>query len=86
MSSKDNIKAEEGLIEQLINDRYRIEALLGRGNVGVVYRAVVLVEVTVVPMRHPLGEGMTWLTDVVSGKDALAGDDGGRGVGRGPDA
>jgi eukaryotic-like serine/threonine-protein kinase len=39
MSSKDNIKAEEGLIGQVINDRYRIEGLLGRGNVGVVYRA-----------------------------------------------
>jgi eukaryotic-like serine/threonine-protein kinase len=39
MSSKDNIRAEEGLIGQVINDRYRIEGLLGRGNVGVVYRA-----------------------------------------------
>src|SRR5438067_8587961 len=54
--------------------------------VGVVNRAVVLVEVVVVPMRHPLGEGVTRLTDPVSGKHALAGDDGGRGVGRGRDA
>ena len=37
------------------------------GVVGVVYRAVVLVEVVVVPMRHPLGEGVTRLTDPVSG-------------------
>jgi serine/threonine-protein kinase len=39
MSSRDNLKVEEGLVGQVINDHFRIEMLLGRGNVGVVYRA-----------------------------------------------